>query len=347
MTKPTVLVDPHFRRMDEIFSAADLARLHQLVEVVWGQDEPMPLDEARQALAKAVAVVCANWRYGDALYHAPHLRAILTVSGGFPLEFDYDYSFANHIQVLTAAPAFARSVAEMALGMALACCRDIPAGDRAMRQNQEQWLHAGNVGAFLLYGKRVGFIGFGSLAQALRPLLAPFGCPISVYDPWLGPGYLRSQGVEAATDLGELLATSRVIFILAVPSAENRALLSRALLKRIQPDAVLVLISRAHVVDFEALTELVLAGRFKAAIDVFPNEPLAPDHPIRTAPNVVLSAHRAGAVKEGLWELGEMVVDDLEVIIRDLPPRRMQLALPQLVKRYASNRVQPYQDQTS
>ena len=48
--KPRVVVDPHFRSMGEIFSPADLARLHELVEVVWGHDEPMPLDEARTAL---------------------------------------------------------------------------------------------------------------------------------------------------------------------------------------------------------------------------------------------------------------------------------------------------------
>lgn len=342
-TKSVVIVDPHFRKIAEIFSSADLTRLHDLVEVVWGKDDPMPLEEARQALSRAVAVVCATWRYEDALYHAPELRAILTVSGGFPLDFDYDYCFANQIQALTAAPAFARSVAEMALGMALACCRDIVAGDRAMRAGNEQWLHAGNEGTFLLYGKPVGFIGFGSLAQALRPLLEPFGCSISVYDPWLGSGYLRSQGVKPM-ELAQLLETSQVIFVLAVPSSENRSLLSRELLERIQPGAVLVLISRAHLVDFEALTELVLAGRFKAAIDVFPNEPLAPDHPIRQAPGALLSAHRAGSVKEGLWEIGQMVVDDLEVIIRGLPPRRMQAALPQLVKRYASNRVSSHRD---
>jgi phosphoglycerate dehydrogenase-like enzyme len=331
--------------MNDIFSATDLARLHDLVEVVWGQDEPMPLAAAGEALAQAKAVVCANWRYGEALYHAPHLRAILTVSGGFPLDFDYDYCFANHIQVLTAAPAFARSVAEMALGMALACGREIVAGDRAMRAGNEQWSHAGNANTFSLFDKPVGFIGFGSLAQALRPLLIPFGCSISVYDPWLGNGYLHRQGVEPM-ELEQLVETSKVIFVLAVPSVENRALLSRDLLEKIQPGAVLVLISRAHVVDFEALTELVLAGRFKAAIDVFPNEPLAPDHLIRTASHAVLSAHRAGSVKEGLQEIGQMVVDDLEVIVRDLPPRRMQIALPQLAGRYATNRVSSYRDRS-
>ena len=72
--KPLVVVDPHRRRMDEIFSASDLARLHRTVQVVWGRDEPMPLDEARAALSHAVGVVCFSWRYGDALDSAPRLR---------------------------------------------------------------------------------------------------------------------------------------------------------------------------------------------------------------------------------------------------------------------------------
>jgi phosphoglycerate dehydrogenase-like enzyme len=100
-----------------------------------------------------------------------------------------------------------------------------------------------------------------------------------------------------------------------------------------------VLISRAHVVDFDALTDLVLAGRFKAAIDVFPLEPLPLDHPIRQAPGAVLSAHRAGSVKEGLWELGRMVADDLEAITAGLPPQRLQQAQPELIGRFSSNKV--------
>jgi phosphoglycerate dehydrogenase-like enzyme len=103
---------------------------------------------------------------------------------------------------------------------------------------------------------------------------------------------------------------------------------------------VLVLISRDHVVDFEALTDLVLQGRFKAAIDVFPTEPLPADHPIRNAPGAALSAHRAGSVREGLWEIGRMVVDDLEAIIRNLPPQRLQVAQPELVRRLRVNRYE-------
>ena len=339
-TKPRVVLDPHFRTMQEIFSPADLARLHAIVQVIWGRDEVMPRDAARTALEDAIAIISAGWRYGDLPADTGNLRAIIDVSGGFPQTLDYARCFANGIRVLSAAPAFGPQVAEMALGMALAASREIVAGDRAMRAGDERWLHAGNATTFLLYGRPVGFIGFGSIARCLRTLLAPFGCPISVYDPWLGEGYLRSQGVTPLA-LDQLLRTSQVIFVLATPSAENRALLSRDLLAQIQPDAVLVLISRAHVVDFDALTDFVLEGRFKAAIDVFPVEPLHADHPIRQAPGAVLSAHRAGSVKQGLWEIGRMVVDDIEAIVQGLPPQRLQLAQPELIGRFTASRGSP------
>ena len=337
-SKPTVLVDPSFRKMDEIFSAADLRQLPEIVDVIWGRSEPMPLGDAVEALLEADAVICSSWRYGNILPRAQSLRTIMSVSGAFPTGLDYEYCFRNGIRVLSAAPAFGRQVAEMALGMAIACARGIVSGHQAMERGDEVYGHAGNSDAFNLYGKQVGFIGYGGLARCLHPLLKPFGCRVAAYDAWLGERYLRRQGVTPLP-LDELMATSQVIFVLAVPSNENRALLDRALLERIRPDAALILVSRAHLVDFDALTELLHAGRFRAAIDVFPQEPLDPDHPIRRAPNVILSAHRAGNVKEGLWEIGEMVLDDLEAIAKGAPPQRLQRAEPELAPRYASTRV--------
>jgi phosphoglycerate dehydrogenase-like enzyme len=103
-------------------------------------------------------------------------------------------------------------------------------------------------------------------------------------------------------------------------------MISGELMGRLRPSDVLVLISRAHVVDFEAMTDLLIEERFSAGIDVFPAEPLAPDHPIRSAGNAVLTAHLAGALPEALLEIGRMVVDDLEAIFNDHPPARMQYA---------------------
>ena len=336
--KSRVIVDPSFRRMDEIFSPADQARLRALVEVVWGKDERMPREDFLRALPEAEAVVCADWHYGDVLDQAPRLKAIMAVSGGFPLRLDYDACYRRRIRVLSAAPGFARQVAEFSLGLALDAARQISYGDRLMRRGAERYLWQGNVDTFMLYDQPVGLIGYGSLARALRPLLQPFGVRISVYDPWLSDGYLMRQGLKPVA-LEELLVSAKFIFVLAVPSSENRAMISRELLELVQANAVFVLASRAHVVDFDALTELVLAGRFKLATDVFPLEPLPADHPIRSAEGAVLSAHRAGSVAQGLVELGEMVVDDLEAVVRGLPPRRLQMAEPELSLRYAGNRA--------
>jgi phosphoglycerate dehydrogenase-like enzyme len=143
---------------------------------------------------------------------------------------------------------------------------------------------------------------------------------------------LRDQGVTPVS-LEEVLSTSRVIFVLAIPSTENKALLDRKLLSLIPADAVLVLMSRAHVVDFDALTELLYAGHFRAAIDVFPEEPVPADHPIRHAPNVVLSGHRAGSITHELRAIGHLVVNDLEAMLAGLPPLEMQVAQPEIVRR--------------
>jgi phosphoglycerate dehydrogenase-like enzyme len=327
---PRVIVDPYPRQMDEIFSPQDRARLDGLADVVWGRDDQMPEDLARSAIERADIVVTGAWRYGQLLDEAPSLRAIIDVSGGFPATLDYAVCFQRGVRVLSVAPAFAPQVAEMALALALAAGREIADGDRAMRDGTERWLHAGSGSTSLLSGRSIGFVGFGNIGHNLVELLAPFSCDVAAYDPWYGNGQLEHEGVRP-TSLGSLMSDADVIFVLARPTPDNRAMLDRALLSRIRPGSILVLVSRAHLVYFDALTELVLAGRFKAAIDVFPDEPLRKDHPIRTAPLATLSAHRAGTVPEGLHLIGEMVVDDIEAILRGLPARRLQGASPELI----------------
>lgn len=332
-TLPKVILDPHFRRMEEIFHDDDLRRLHACCNVVWGKDEPMPRHLVERERENAFAVVTTRWRYGD-LQDFPQLRAILEVGGRHPSpkSIDYDYCRRRGIRVLSCAPAFGPMVAEMALGMAIDAAREIAAGHAAFQQGTEKYLWHGNEETFTLYDETVGFIGFGGLAQCLKPLLAPFRCRLLGYDPWRTDQYLRDQGAEPVP-LDELLGRARVIFVLAIPSNENRAQIDRRLLELIRADAVLVLMSRAHVVDFEALTDLLLAGRFRAAIDVFPEEPMPADHRIRQAPNVVLSAHRAGSVKGDSKLIGRLAVDDLEALAQGLPPWQMQNAEAEIVRR--------------
>ena len=328
-----VILDPAFRRMDEIFHPDDLARLHNVCDVVWGKDEPMPPELVERERRDAFAIVTTRWRYGE-LADLSELRAIMEVGGRHPspAAIDYDYCRANGIRVLSCAPAFGPMVAEMALGMAIDAAREITAGHEAFRGGDEEYLWDGNVGTFTLYGETVGFIGFGGLAQCLKPLIEPFGCHLLAHDPWRTDRFLKDQGAEPV-GLDDLLSRARVIFVLAIPSTENRAQIGARELALIRRDAVFVLMSRSHLVDFEALTTALIEGRFRAAIDVFPREPMPADHPIRRAPNVVLSAHRAGSIVGDSNLIGRMVVDDLEAMAQGLPPWHMQVAEPEIVAR--------------
>lgn len=333
-TRHRVIVDPYPRHMDEIFASPDLQRLQAAVDLVWAKDAKIPPDTFDAEKQSAFAVVTGTWRYGST-DGMPSLRAILDVQGVHPPSSSLDYGrcFAQGVRVLSCAPAFAPMVAEMALGMALDAAREISAGDAAFKAGEESYLHEGNRTTFSLFGASVGFVGYGNLSLALQRLLDPFDCQFRAYDPWLPDFFMSEHGVEPV-DLEVLLKRCRVVFVLAKPTSENRGLLSRPLLELLSPDSILVLMSRAHLVDFAALTELLRQGRFKAAIDVFPQEPLAKDHTIRRVPNTILSAHRAGSVREGLWLIGRMVVDDILAMVAGLPPRRMQPAEPEYVARW-------------
>jgi phosphoglycerate dehydrogenase-like enzyme len=103
--------------------------------------------------------------------------------------------------------------------------------------------------------------------------------------------------------------------------------------------ARLVLVSRASVVDFDVLLDRVAAGRITAAIDVWPDEPTPADHRARGMEGLVLSPHRAGGIPAAFSQIGAMVVDDLKLIERGLPPVRMQAAARELVGRYRNRPV--------
>jgi phosphoglycerate dehydrogenase-like enzyme len=288
-----------------------------------------------KVLPEAFAVIGQTDLARERLERATNLRAIVNVEGNFQPNIDYDFCFERGIHVLGAGVAFGKAVAEMALGMALCLARGIPAADRQFRKGKEVYGRFSNQDAFLISGADVGFIGFGNLGRALITLLTPFRCRVRVYDPWLADRWLAEYGVIPSS-LDDVLAASRILFVLAGATAENRAMIGKQELDRMPPGACLVLASRASLVDFDALTTKLRQGTIRAALDVFPQEPFPKKHPLRGLDNVILSAHRAGSLLSSYRLMGEMLVDDLAQILDGLPPLRLQRAERETVARMRS-----------
>lgn len=324
--QPRVIVSPWFRRMDEIFDRATLERLHGSYDVIWGRDAEMPSELFSAELRSADAVVFGTWPTESAPVEnsGDRLRALLEVAGGHEhVGIDYRECLERGLYVGSCAPAFAPAVAEMALALALAVRRGVAAADRRMRNATELWLHDENRDNASLLGAVVGFVGCGGISSRLQDLLVPFGVEILGYDPPIHDEDLFDRGV-VPTDLESIFDRADVVFVLAAPTPDNRGLVSAGLMERLDERQTLVLVSRAHLVDFDALTAFVSAGRFRAALDVYPVEPLPVDHPIRRVEHAICTPHIAGALPSTLHRIGELVVDDLDAIFDDRTPERMQ-----------------------
>lgn len=323
--RPRVLVDPSFRRMDEIFTPAARRRLDELAEIVWADDEPMPADRFLAEIPTADAVVFGEWRHGRAgLDAGTRLRAVLEVAGGHGHpDLDYEEVLRRGLLAGSCAPAFGEIVAEMALTLALACVRGVVEADRDMERGRERWLHEGNRTNSSLLNATVGFVGCGGISRSLQRLLTPFDVEILGYDPPMPLDALIDRGITP-TSPESMFDDADVVFVLAAPTPDNEGLVSAELLARLRPSQTLVVASRAHLVDFDALTRLVSARRFKAGVDVFPAEPLPVDHPIRAAEWGVCVPHLAGALPAALTLIGDMVVEDLARILAGEQPTRLQ-----------------------
>ena len=338
MAEPVILVDPLPRTLALIMEPVVRRRLEQLGRIVLSEDRPMPDAMIEAHLPDTVLVMGQTALPRERLARAPNLRAIINVETNLLPNIDYQACQERGIWVLTPASAFASAVAESALGMALDLARGITVADRDFRAGTERYGLAGNSATFRFAGAPVGIIGLGDLGRNLRDLIRPFKNPVKVYDPWLPDDLvLRHDCTPAALD--DLLSTSRVIFMFASVTSENEAMIGRREFGLMPDGAAFLLMSRAAVVDFQAMLDAVRGGRIRAATDVFPEEPVPADDPVRSIPGLLLSAHRTGGTADALFDIGRMAVADAELVLRGLPPQMCRRADPSVAARLRSKPV--------
>ena len=212
---------------------------------------------------------------------------------------------ARGITVTTATVLF-DDVADLALGLALAVCRQLPQADRYAREGR--WEQGRMPAGRKFTGMRAGIIGLGRIGIEVARRLEGFKVDIAYVDP-----VSRDVTYRRVADMETLAARSDILFLCAAgqPKGLGEPLVGRAVLDALGPQGVFVNVSRGWLVDepelIAALQEDRLGG---AGLDVFNDEPHIPDA-LKSLDNVVLSPHIASSTAETLEAMGENVLANL------------------------------------
>jgi phosphoglycerate dehydrogenase-like enzyme len=198
----------------------------------------------------------------------------------------------------------APQVAECALLLILAGLRRVGAWQIAMHL-RGGWKDRATLDTATLHGRRVGIHGLGASARELVRLLQPFGCQLRVYANHTSDRTFTELGITRCADLDALMASSDVLVELAAATPANLGIVDARRIGLLPAGAVFVNVGRGAVVDEQALATAAAAGRIHLALDVYRQEPLPADSPLRGLVNATLLPHIAGPTTDRYPALGE------------------------------------------
>ena len=188
------------------------------------------------------------------------------------------------------------STAELALTLTLASLRGIPGFVRA--QERREWTFGWHPA---LADRRVLLVGYGAIGEAIERRLVPFEVEV------VRVARTAREGVHAIDELPALLPDADVV-VLVVPLTEaTRGLVDAEFLARMKDGALLVNVARGAVVVTDDLVAALHGGRISAATDVTEVEPLPADHPLWSAPNLLVSPHVGGS-SSAMWPRAHRLV---------------------------------------
>ena len=250
------------------------------------------------SLADARAIVVRNRTQVDTelLDHAPNLKVVGRLGVGLD-NIDLEACKARDVVVCPATGANDIAVAEYAITAALVLLRGCwSATDRMVGGD---WPRTELMGREIS-GKRLGLIGFGSIARQVAARAAALGMTVSAFDPYLASDDAAWSEVRNAT-LADLAANCDVISVHVPLTDETRHLVGADFIRDMRAGAILINTARGGVVDERATIEAVRDGRLGGvALDVFESEPLDGENGASFAnvPNVLLTPHIAGITEE-------------------------------------------------
>jgi phosphoglycerate dehydrogenase-like enzyme len=206
--------------------------------------------------------------------------------------------------------------AELTWGLILALARHLPAESRNMREGRWQT----TLGT-ALRGKVLGILGLGKLGGEVARIAKAFGMSPIAWSQNLTAERAAAAGAELVGK-EDLFRRADFVTVHLVLSARTRGLVGKAELAAMKPTAFFVNTSRGPIVDSAALTEALEARRIAgAALDVYDQEPLPADHPLRRVENLLLTPHLGYVIEENYRRAYGQAVEDIRAFLAGKPIR--------------------------
>lgn len=210
------------------------------------------------------------------------------------------------------------AAAEHTIAMLLALSRNIAQANASLRSGR--WERAGFIGVEVL-NKTIGIIGLGRIGSEVARRAQGLMMKVVAYDPFLSADVAAKQGIEMLS-LDELLARADYVTLHVPLTADTHHLIGARELALMKPGARLINVARGGIVDEGALCEALARGHLAgAALDVFETEPLSPDSPLLSLPNVVVTPHLGASTREAQVNVAIEVAEEMLLALRGEPVR--------------------------
>jgi len=320
MTGPVVLAVVSEQLWAEFFSAQDEARVRAAAGALGGG--LLRVDRIADAPDTAsVRVLITSWGVdridGPVLARFPRLE-LVAHTGATVKPYVSDELFDRGVVVTQAGAGMARAVGEVSLAFTLALLHRIPQLYDGLRA-PGGWYDADAAGVqHEILGAPIAVIGASRTGRAYLALIRALGARPLLVDPTIDAAAAADLGAELV-ELDEALGRALVVAVHAPTLPETRHLIGARELALMPDGASLVNTARSWVVDERALLAEVRRGRIAAALDVFDEEPLPADSPLRGLPNLLLTPHRAAGTREGRLSQGRIVADEIEAFAAGRP----------------------------
>jgi D-3-phosphoglycerate dehydrogenase len=250
-----------------------------------------------------------------ALAAADRLKVIARYGVGVD-QVDVEAAHERGIIVTNTPGANAVSVAELTIGVILAAARSIPLANETTHAGE--WRRFSGVS---LQGKTVGLLGFGAIGRQVALRLAPFGCRVLAYDPFVDAETAHVHHCELRP-LDEIIAEADFLSLHLPVLPETRGLINAERLAQMKRGAYLINTARGELVDEAALFEALQSGQLAgAALDAFSVEPPGADHPLMLLPQVIATPHIGANTDGAASAMGWGALKDCLAVLRGEAPK--------------------------